>query len=298
MNLSLDGIEALDAIVRTGSFSAAADELHKAQSAISYAIKQLEERLGVELFDRSGHRAVLTDAGRLVLEEGQSLLASARRIEGLGERIQQGWEPRLEVVVDGILHQTPIMRVLRQLADEDVPTQIQVKVEFLGGVQYRFERDGADMMLVKDFDARESYTATPLPEVVSVLVASPDHPLAGLQAVTLHDLHRYVELSIHDSSEAAEVRSDPTSFGGSRVYYLSDFRAKHEALRLGLGFGWVPTYLADEDLAAGRLVELPYERGSRYGFTPLLVHRIDRPPGRTGRRFVELLTGASDAGRA
>ena len=89
---------------------------------------------------------------------------------------------------------------------------------------------------------------------------------------------------------AVDFQADPTMFGGSRVFFLSDFSTKREALLMGLGFGWVPAYLVEEDLKRGDLVEVPYERGSRYSFTPLLVHRTDRPLGRTGGRFIELLT--------
>lgn len=290
MNLHLDGLEALEAIVRTGSFSAAAKELKKAQSAVSYAIQQLENGLGVTVFDRSGHRAELTEEGRVVLEEGRNLLASARRIESLTRQMSEGWEGRMEVVIDGILPMTPMMSVLKRMAEEDIPTQIQVKVEFLGGVQYRFEKDEADIMIVNDFEPRDTLIATPLPEVTVVLATSPGHALAqrGIELPwTRRELQSFVELSIHDSSESA--KSDPTMFGGSRVFFLSDFTTKRQALLSGLGFGWVPLYLVEDDLSEGRLTEVPYERGSRYAFRPLLVYRSDRSPGRAGRRFMDLL---------
>lgn len=285
----LEQIRTLEAVVRTGSFSAAAAELHKAQSAVSYAIQQLEGRLDVELFDRTGHRAVLTDAGHAILAEGRKLLEAADRIDDMARRIGEEWEPRLEIVIDGILPQIPIMRVLKTLADESSPTQIQVKVEFLAGVEYRFEQEDADIMVVKDFTNRASYVSVPLGDIESTLVCAADHPLADRRSVTTGDLHEHVELSVHDSSDA-DAPADPTSFGGSRIFYLSDFEAKRKALQMGLGFGWLPMYLADGPLADGTLVEVDYEAGSRYSFTPRLVYRATRLPGRTARRFVELLT--------
>ena len=283
----LDHVRAFDAVVRTGSFAAAAVELHKAQSAVSYGVRQLEADLGVALFDRSGHRATLTDAGHALLQEGRRLLNASNRLRELASQYGQDYEPRLLIVIDGILPQRPLMRVLKQLATEHNPTQIEVRVEFLGGVQHRFERDDADIMIVKDFVPGPAYAASALPQIQSVLTCAPDHPLAQLDAPTLADLHAHVELSIHDSSEAPDV--DPTMFGGSRVFYLSDFGAKRDALRLGLGFGWMPTYLADEDLSADELVEVRFVGGSRYSFAPQLVHRTTRPPGRTALRFIELV---------
>jgi DNA-binding transcriptional LysR family regulator len=80
-------------------------------------------------------------------------------------------------------------------------------------------------------------------------------------------------------------------FGGERVFYLSGFEAKKQALLMGLGFGWMPRHLADEELRAGTLREVRHVGGSRYRFTPLLVHRLDRPLGRTATRLIALLGG-------
>jgi DNA-binding transcriptional LysR family regulator len=64
VRLTLDALEVLDAIARKGSFAGAAEALHRVPSAITYTAQKLEEDLGVSLFDRSGHRAVLTEAGK------------------------------------------------------------------------------------------------------------------------------------------------------------------------------------------------------------------------------------------
>jgi DNA-binding transcriptional LysR family regulator len=287
MRFSLDAIEALDAIERHKSFAAAAKELHKAQSAVSYAIKQLEDALGVPLFDRSGHRALLTDAGRAVLDEGRLLLARARRIEAIGSRLNEAWEARLEVVIDGILPMDPILRALRRLADEGIPTHIQIRVEFLGGVQDRFER-GADMMLVKDYVRDKNLIEHALAEVEVLLVAARGHALAALDPVTLDDLQRHVELTVHDSSESKRL-VETNLFGGPRVFYLSDFNTKKQAVVEGLGFGWMPRYLIEDELQSGRIVEVAYDGGHRYSIAPVLVHPRDRPLGRAGTQLLSML---------
>jgi DNA-binding transcriptional LysR family regulator len=292
MRITLDAIETLEAIQETGSFAGAAKRLHKVQSAVSYTIRQLEEALGVEVFDRSGHRAQLTEVGRALLEEGRLLLARARRLEALAARFQDRWEARMEVVIDGILPMGPLLQVLKRLADEAVPTRIQVKVEFLGGVQDRFEEDQADLMLVKDYTPSPGLIAHRLSEVEVVLVASAEHPLARAEGpLELADLHRHVELTVHDPSGSRRL-INPHLFGGERVFYLSDFLTKKGAIQLGLGFGWMPLYLVEEELRAGSLREVRYRAGSRFRFAPALVHPVDRPLGRAGQRFLELLTAA------
>jgi DNA-binding transcriptional LysR family regulator len=91
MRLSLDALLVLDAIERKGSFAAAADELHRVPSAITYTVQKLEEDLDVQLFDRRGHRAKLTPAGRELLSEGRHLLRAAGDIESRVKRVATGW---------------------------------------------------------------------------------------------------------------------------------------------------------------------------------------------------------------
>jgi DNA-binding transcriptional LysR family regulator len=286
----LDAIRALDAVVRHGGFAPAAAALHRVQSTVSYQVGKLEAQLGVPLLDRTHYRVQLTPAGEALLAEGRRLLGQADRMACMAQQFSSGWEPRLTVILDGILSLEATLRALKTLADEKVPTRIQLKVEYLGGVQFRFEKDNADIMLVKDYVGRSDLDAHPLQEVECILCVSPRHPLANRARVALSELHEHVELSVQDSSDRGD---DEHMFGGDRVFYLSGFIAKKQALRMGLGFGWMPRYLVDRELHTGALTELHYAGGSRYRFTPQLVHRVTAPLGRTGRRLAELLVGGS-----
>ena len=291
MKFSLASLEALDAIARHGSFSAAAKSLRKAQSAVSYGIRQLEEGLGVALFDRRGHRAVLTDAGQMVLDEGRAILSRAQRVETLAARFHEDWEAQVEAVVDGIFPMQPVLAALKRMADDGVPTSMQIKVEFLGGVQDRFEKDDADLMLVKDYVRSDALVEHALPDLEVVLVTAAGHPLArGTHPFALSDLQRHVELTVHDSSESRRL-SDSRLFGGRRVFFLSDFFTKKQAVMMGLGFGWMPRDLVLAEMESGALVEVQYEGGSRYSFAPMLVHPRDKPLGHAGKRLLDLLAG-------
>jgi DNA-binding transcriptional LysR family regulator len=87
-------------------------------------------------------------------------------------------------------------------------------------------------------------------------------------------------------------------FGGERVFYLSGFIAKQQALLMGVGFGWMPAELVKGELQQGLLREVRYSGGSRYRFSPHLVHRLNRPLGRAGQRLVSLLHQQITAGVA
>lgn len=293
MKLELESLLALDTVVQTGSFARAAQQLHKVTSAVSYQVKKLEEQLGIPLVDRTAYRVKLTPQGEAVLAEGRRLLRQAHQVEALAQQLASGWEARLLVVVDGILPLADTLKALKKLADEGVPTRIQLKIEFLHGVQYRFERDAADLMLVKDYEPAALLHAQALDEVESVLCVGHEHPLAALERpARLDDLQTHVELSVQDSSGRGDDRH---MFGGERVFFLSGFMAKKQALLMGMGFGWMPLYLIEQELANGTLIELAYDGGSRFRFTPWLVHRLDRPLGRAAARLSQLLSERSGA---
>lgn len=282
MDVTLEALEVVDAIAREGSFAGAARALHRVPSAVSYTVQRLEDRLGVALFDRHGHRAALRPAGEAVLAEGRLLLAQARRLEAIARQHGSGWEASLVVVVDGALPMEPVLRALSALADAGAPTRVRLHVEYLSGVQQRFEREAADLMLVKDYEPAALLVALPLPPVEMVLVAGAAHPLASEPGpLPLEQLQAHVELAVQDTGRAAHEA--PThAFLGPRVFYLSDFTTKLQALRLGLGFGWMPRYLVEAELSSGDLRLVAWERGAERSIQPQLVHPLDRPLGRAG----------------
>lgn len=89
---SLEQLNCFVTAAETGSFSAAARKLGKAQSAVSMAISNLEIDLNLELFQRSGRTPVLTDAGRALLETASSVLLSQQEFTAhaasLGRRMK------------------------------------------------------------------------------------------------------------------------------------------------------------------------------------------------------------------
>ncbi len=292
----LEHLEVLEAIVRTGSFAAAARETHRATSAVSYAVRALEESLGLELFDRSGHRAVLTPAGKTILEEARKVLGPALQLDAVARQLREGWEPRLEVVLDGIFPLPPVMRALKRFSAEQVPTQVRLMVEYLGGVRERFETDRADLMLSLDWTPDAALEGEALAPIEMVLVVHCDHPLAGVQGVTREGLRESVELLVADSGSERSDRPHDIGFDARQQFELSDFHSKREALLGGVGFGWLPMHLAGEALDAGELAEVDAVDGARYRFTPYLVHRRGEAPGRGGRLFLELLREEYAAG--
>ncbi|MBY0234796.1 MAG: LysR family transcriptional regulator, partial [Burkholderiaceae bacterium] len=98
--LSPEALAMMDSIARSGSFAAAAREMGKVPSALTYSVRQLEDALDVLLFDRSSRQAVLTAAGQELLIEGRRLLGEMDAVANRVRRIATGWESELTIAVD------------------------------------------------------------------------------------------------------------------------------------------------------------------------------------------------------
>lgn len=291
---TLDQLLVLDAIARAGTFAGAARELHRVPSAVSYAVRGLEEALGLELFDRSGHRAEPTPAGRRVLELARVVLRDAAALAAAATELQGGWEPELRVVVDGALPFGPVVAALAALTSADVPTRIRVDVEFQDGVVERFLEDEGDVVLVLDDEPRlAGLPSRPLEPLPMVLVVAPTHPLAASAALDVAALDAWPSLVVRDSARRYAHTPRETFLGTKRILYLSDFHAKRSALRGGVGFGWMPRHLVADDLGAGDLVPVGLRDGGTFTYRPRLVARPGLGPA--GQRLVAALTSSDSS---
>ena len=77
-------------VAKLGHLTQAAQELHTSQSAVSTQIRQLEERLGEELFLREGRRLLLTDTGQLVLAYAENIFGLVRKCWGACRAARRG----------------------------------------------------------------------------------------------------------------------------------------------------------------------------------------------------------------
>jgi DNA-binding transcriptional LysR family regulator len=261
MILTLDALEVLEAIDRRGSFAAAAVELDRVPSAITYTVRRLEEALDVLLFDRTGRRARFTPAGRELLERGRALLADAAAVEQRVQRVATGWESELRVAVDSIV---PLARVWplvgRFYADcqerDQAHTRLRISQEVLGGAWDALAEGRVDMVLGAPGDPPPGggYRTRLMAEVPMVFVVAPRHALAkAAEPLAESSILPHRAVVAADSSR----RLPPRTVGlltGQDTLTVPDLPAKLAAQVAGLGCGAIPWYLAADEVAAGRLV--------------------------------------------
>jgi DNA-binding transcriptional LysR family regulator len=280
--VTLEQARVLDALARHGTLQRAATALGKGHSSVIYALKTLEDALGLKLLDRSGYRLRLTPAGDAVLGAARGLLEAERLLEDVVHQVKSGWEPRLTIVVDGVCPTATLFETVGLLAREASATRVDVHTEFLGGVERAFDELEADLMIAVLPVASKAVTSTALPELEAHLVAHKRHPLAQKSKLALTDLADSLLLTVKGSDPRLSL---PTASleSQSRVV-LPDFAAKKTAILTGVGFGWMPAHLIERELARGELVRLDLGPRATHRFTPRLYRRRGRKLGRAGQR--------------
>ena len=256
MRLSLDALLVIDAIDRKGSFAAAAHELHRVPSAVTYTVQKLEEDLDVLLFDRRGHRAKLTVAGRELLTEGRHLLRAAGELEARIKRVATGWEAELRVAYDGILPAAAMLGLAQDFYTQNADTRLRFSNEVLGGCWDALTSGRADLAIGASGDGPSGggYQTRPLGEIDWVFAVAPSHPLAGAAEPLLRtDIVNHRAIVVADSSRNLPPRTTGL-LSGQDTLTIADAGIKLQAQAMGLGVGYLPQCLAEAAVARGELI--------------------------------------------
>jgi DNA-binding transcriptional LysR family regulator len=256
MKISLEALQILDAIDARGSFAAAAEALHRVPSALTHAVKKLEDDLAVVLFVREGRRAVLTPAGRTLLDEGRHLLRAAGELECRVRRVATGWENELRIAVDAVTDCAALLPLFAEFYRQAGGTRLRLSTEVLGGCWDALVTGRADLAVGAPGDAPPGggFRTRPFGAVEFVFVVAPNHPLAALPeplAPAVIQQHRAVALA--DTSRQLLARTSGL-ISGQDVLTVPDTASKLAALTAGLGIGHLPRHQAAAALAAGTLV--------------------------------------------
>lgn len=252
--ITLDALQTLDAIVRRQSFAAAAEELHRVPSAVSYTINKLEEDLGVALFDRSRRKAELTAIGRLILEQGRQILKASEELTALARQVADGWEAELRICIDSILSCAPVYDLIESFQKIQPKTEIRLSEEVLGGSWDALTDDRCDLVIgAEGAPPATGFALHALGKIDFVFAVSAGHPLTKLpMPLPASAIQDYPTVIVADSSQRLPARSSGLLDGRSRII-VPTIGHKIEAQCKGLGVGYLPFHRIMQELAEKKL---------------------------------------------
>lgn len=282
MSRSLDSrqLQAFVAVARRQSFTLGAKDLHLTQSAVSHALRSLEDDLGCRLLDRVGRRVALTHHGEQFLRRAEALLREMERARTELEDLTNWGHGRLRVGASTTVCQHLLPTVLREFKQSFPRCVLRIEPGDLPWQLELLQRGTIDIAVSLEPEGNEEMTFVPLFEDELRLMVGPMHPWAQAGRATREQLgEELVMLYNKNSSTYALVQE---YFGREGValnncIQLGSMEAIKELVKVGLGAGVLAPWVVRDDLAAGRLVSLPLGRRAlkrRWGITYLAQRQL------------------------
>lgn len=250
------------AVVDGGSFSAAARQLEISQQALSKSIARLEQRMGVRLFERTGHGANPTAFAYLYLPHARAMLVEAQRFRAQLRDALGGGKGTIRIGVGATAASGLVAAVVAELSRKHPSVRIAVITglyevmcdDLLAGrldlvVANRLS-EGCDSLIAEEI----------LGDAIYIAVSGPDHPLAYRPEITFADLAGTswvtgghpgdVSQTILAAFKAQGIASPTVVVETTSILFTSSL------LRVGTHVGILPIEVAAGEIAAGRLVKL------------------------------------------
>lgn len=261
VNITLRQLKVFAKVASRLSFSRAAEELFLTQPAVSMQIKQLEDTVGLPLFERLGRKIFLTPAGEELNRLSHDVLAQLKATEQTLEELKDAETGRLVISVASTVHQFAI-RLLADYSRRYPKTRIHLKVTNRSGLLQLLESNETDLTLMGQPPADQDLVADPFMDNPLVVIAPPDHRLADAGLIALEELEAETFLMREPGSG---TRTSVERFLSDRNIQLSgsmEMNTNEAIIRgveMGLGLGIVSAHTVEEEMERGRLVILPVE---------------------------------------
>jgi LysR family transcriptional regulator, low CO2-responsive transcriptional regulator len=296
VNPTLRQLNIFEAVARHLSFTRASKELHLTQPAVSMQVKQLEDEVGLPLFEQVGKKVFLTDAGKEMQRYAASIqgtLAEAGQVFDEMRGLERG---RLHISVASTANYF-VPQLLASFCQRYPGIRISLDVTNRHRLLDALSANETDLVIMgKPPDnmelVAESFMDNPL-----VVIAPPGHPLANTRDIPLQRLQEETFLVREKGSgtrSATERFFQEHNVAVSSTMEMSSSEAIKQGVEAGLGFGLLSLHTLEMELALKRLVildvrELPILRKW------YIMHRSGKRLSAVARSFKEFVLKEASA---
>lgn len=268
MNVTVRMLRVFEAVASHLSFTRAAKELHLSQPAVSMQIKQLEDIVGLPLFEHLGKRVYLTEAGREVFHYARGIGQLLRDMEESVTALRGGARGKLDIAVASTANYFGT-RLLATFSRRHGEFTYRLCVTNRQALLQQLQSNEVDLAIMGRPPAELELVAEPFMENPLVVIAAPDHPLIGKGTIDLKRLEEETFVVREQGSGtriAMERFFEQTGITPHTRVELSSNEAIKQAVQAGLGLGVVSVHTLELELETGRLKVLDAE-----GF-PIMRH--------------------------
>jgi DNA-binding transcriptional LysR family regulator len=278
MNISLRQLRVFEAVARHLSYTRAAEELHLSQPAVSMQVRQLEDEVGLPLFEKLGKTIGLTEAGREIYHYSRSINRSLQEMEEVLESLKGVSRGRLSIAVASTVNYFA-PRLLAVFSQRYPGIALRLDVTNREQLVRLLEANAVDMVLMGQPPEAVDVESDAFMENPLVVIAPPEHPLADARDVPLSRLKAETFVMREPGSGTRQAMERFFAEHGIPIRYgmqMTRNEAIKQAVRAGLGLSVVSLHTVELELETRRLVvvdvtgfpierqwHLVYRRGKR-----------------------------------
>lgn len=274
--MTLDQLRILVAAAEGGSLGAAAKSLNKTQPTLSVGLKNLEEELEIILFDRSGYRMKLTQAGEQILNSARRTLSEVEQIEVQAAGYASGLESQISIGLDYLCPLQVLLSLLKRFQSSFADTRLDLKFGVLSQTEEWLQSGVVDLALTPFLTQRSSYQ-------MSLLCNLRILPVVYNELTETAEMteSRFLQIPQIVVKTPESSTGDAPFSGLSAVpkWWVSDHMIKKELILSGFGWGHLELTSIENQLRSRSLLEIEnkYVRSSS-----LPLHLARRPSGKRG----------------
>jgi|TARA_R110001592_G_scaffold65793_1_gene202096 DNA-binding transcriptional LysR family regulator len=277
-------------------FARAAERLHIEQSPLSRAIKELEEDLGVRLFNRTTRSTRLTRAGQLFLDHVPRIFTALDQARGSVQAAAAGFHGQLRLALSDGITPPRLTALLAQCREEEPQVDIRLFEVPLGQQLRGLHEDLYDLGFAQSPEVGDGIVAMPAWSDPLVVAVPARHPLLAYQRIPLDEVLRHPLVACDPQSCEGHCHQIRRILrGADREPLVVEQVSSHDLMLTLVAAGYALALVGASHLAASRREEVvarPLAGRSQVLTTWLL--RRDAEPSGTLRRFIERVTPISD----
>jgi len=256
MNITLQQLLTLDAVVSQGSIKAGADKLNKTHPTVIKSLSNLELQLDFMVFDRSGYRMNLTEKGKAFYDSVKPILKDLRELKNQAKHLSMGEEPELNIVLGDLTPIAQALKLLHSFSIHNSFTHLNLLFENLYGPNERLIKGDADLIIhhIDKSDPKYEYKDFCKVPIIPV-VASGFLSIPINDSIKYSDLKEYKQCVIRDTSISKTNKSHFINEDSLNIT-VGDQHTKKQVILERMAWGHMPLFLIEEELKSGDLLSI------------------------------------------
>ncbi len=287
--IKLSQFEAFNAVMRTGSMTAAAAMLHTSQPNISRAISKLETESGLKLFERTPGKLIPTADGLALFHEVQRSFVGLNELTEAAHRIHRSGSGILRIGAIQTLSLSLIPRALKRFTDTFPQVQISVQTAHSDVLSRWVREHSCDLAIISNIYSHEGLDSETLYSVEGVCIMHESHALGAKEVITPKDLvgERFITYPKGDPPRAVMDRIlQDAGANVSRVIETSYSSITCSLVMQNVGLAIVNPFVARECLQNG-VIARPFRPAPRHD--AIMIFPAGKPVGRPVEGIIDIL---------